>query len=29
MIWFGIALTFSTMLELVTIGRLSDREKVW
>lgn len=27
MIWYVIALTFSTMLELVTIGRLSDREK--
>lgn len=27
MIWFVIALTFSTMLELVTIGCLSDREK--
>lgn len=27
MLWYVIAFTFSTMLELVAIGRLSDREK--
>ena len=27
MVWFVISLTFSTLLELITIGRLSDQEK--
>ncbi len=27
MLWFVVSLTFSTLLELITIGRLTDQEK--
>jgi hypothetical protein len=29
MLWFVMALAFSTRLELVPLGRLSEREKEW